>query len=175
MTKITPRTKQLKGIGVLALAFVIPIIIIFVAKMFFFSVYVIPSGSMENTLNVGDKVVTLTLAPTDGYNHGDIIVFSDDLGWTSLSNAFLIKRIIGLPGDKVSSDGVKVYVNGEPLEEKYTTGTTSAFPEQLVPAGKIFVMGDNREHSADSRAHINTGTQFVSINSITGRFWFKIF
>jgi signal peptidase I len=172
----------------------------FVGQMF-----IIPSQSMENTLLVGDRVVVQKL--TD-FQRGDVVVFSDPGGWldggpadpapwdkalefiglpTKSTPGHLIKRVIGMPGDKVvccTSKG-RISVNGQSLNE---SGYLYADPddvqvnpsdvrfEVVVPKDRIFVMGDHRDLSADSRCHLSdistrqrTGqAAFVSISDVVG-------
>jgi signal peptidase I len=152
----------------------------FVGQMF-----IIPSQSMENTLLVGDRVVVQKL--TD-FQRGDVVVFSDPGGWlegaplddpapwnkllefiglpTRSTPGHLIKRIIGMPGDKVvccTSKG-RITVNGHPLNESgylYTDPDDGQINpsdvkfEVVVPKDRIFVMGDHRDLSADSRCHLS--------------------
>jgi signal peptidase I len=152
----------------------------FVGQMF-----IIPSESMENTLLVGDRVVVQKIT---GFSRGDVVVFEDPGGWlgsvptgargpldsvlefvgfpTASSPEHLIKRVIGLPGDKVvccDADG-RITVNGAALNESsylYTSSdgeqvepSTTEF-EVVVPQGRVFVMGDHRDLSADSRCHLS--------------------
>jgi signal peptidase I len=152
----------------------------FVGQMF-----IIPSQSMENTLLVGDRVVVEKL--TD-FQRGDVVVFSDPGGWlqeepadnpapwdkvfefigipTSSTPGHLIKRVIGMPGDRViccDSKG-RMKVNGQPLDEgSYLYADPDGVRvhpsdvkfEVVVPKDRIFVMGDHRDLSADSRCHLS--------------------
>lgn len=109
----------------------------------------IPSGSMEPTLRPGD----LVLMRIDAYRHnlpqrGDIVIFRD-----RKSRELLVKRVIGLPGEKVGVAGDAVWVNHKRLKEPYTKGAKTWRTGFLVKLGddEIWVMGDNREHSSDSR------------------------
>jgi signal peptidase I len=152
-------------------------------KTFLVQAFFIPSGSMEQTLLIGDRVLVTKLAPGPlDVHRGDIVVFKDPGGWlpapqpeaqspwrqgltTALtfigllpqdSGEHLIKRVIGLPGDTVEccdTEG-RVSVNGEPLDEPYLAEGTQ--PSELefsvvVPEGSLWVMGDNRQNSQDSR------------------------
>jgi signal peptidase I len=173
MPQKEPRSKTRTLAGLL-LAFFLPIVLLGGMRLFVFDMYSIPSGSMENTLQVGDRIVVSKLNPTE-VSPGDIVVFKDTKGWANEKGQFFVKRAIGLPGDTVSSDGQYVYVNGVPLDEPYVVGQTSIFAEQVVPEGHIFVLGDNREFSADSRAHISTGTQFIPLSTVQGKYLFTIF
>jgi signal peptidase I len=116
-----------------------------------FQAFYIPSESMEMTLREGDRVLVNKLDDDPG--HGDVIVFERPPNEPPSEVHDLIKRVIGLPGDTVEGrDGV-VYLNGAPLDEPYLTeGTiTSPFAPLVIPEGHLFVMGDNRGNSRDSR------------------------
>jgi signal peptidase I len=151
----------------------------FVGQMF-----IIPSQSMENTLLVGDRVVVEKLTT---FKRGDVVVFSDPGGWleqdpadpgpwdrafefiglpTKSTPGHLIKRVIGMPGDRVvccNSKG-RITVNGYPLNETsylYTdpddaqVNPSDVKFDVVVPKARIFVMGDHRDLSADSRCHLS--------------------
>jgi signal peptidase I len=174
----------------------------FVGQMF-----LIPSVSMENTLQVDDRVVVEKVSPI---KRGEVIVFQDPGGWLTgttphergpIGKAFqfvgvlpdtstehLIKRVIGLPGDRVicCDEAGRVTVNGHALDEtSYLViapyGAPIAPPaikfDVVVPAGHFFVMGDNRDHSRDSRCHLNDvqgglakgQNAFVSEDLVVGR------
>jgi signal peptidase I len=169
-------------------------------KAFVVQVYRIPSASMENTLQVGDRVLVNKLVyHFRGIARGDIIVFSGQDSWgpdapppasdpfvrvwddvlsnigLQSSQTYYIKRVIGLPGDKVAccTDG-KVTVNGVPLTEgSYLyPGDTPSFPFKpvTVPAGHLWVMGDHREDSDDSRYHPQApGGGAIPENEVVGR------
>ena len=139
----------------------------------------IPSGSMENTLQSDDQVAVRMYHAHD-VHRGDVVVFADPGGWldaedpsgfkglvrdglilTGLlprnSGHHLIKRVIGVAGDRVTADGHGVLtVNGVPLNETYVKEGTvpSSVPfDVIVPEGCVWVMGDNRSNSLDSRFH----------------------
>jgi signal peptidase I len=153
-------------------------------KAFVVQVYRIPSASMENTLLVGDRVLVNKLVyHFRGIDRGDVVVFNGQGSWGPDEPApssdpvvrlfddvlsglglhsdatFYIKRVIGLPGDHVAccTNG-KVTVNGVPLDETsylYPGAAPSAEPFSVtVPAGRLWVMGDNRGDSDDSRGHM---------------------
>lgn len=168
----------------------IPILIIVLIRLFLVGFYEIPSRSMESTIEPGDRVVTLKLAPkTFGLERGDIIVFHDPAGWLAgeqsgslLSGDYLIKRVIGLPGDTVECEGAgkPIKVNGVAIDESayLKSGVDpSAFPFSVtVTSGHVFVMGDNRANSADSRYHQDDGDNgLVPIDDVVGvgfaRYW----
>ena len=127
------------------------------------------SGSMISTLNVDDLVVANRLAYVfKDPERGDIIFFAfpDDESLT------YVKRIIGLPGEKVEIKKRQVYINDEPLDEPYLNGRMEkeeAGPF-YVPEGCYFVMGDNRNISVDSRYWDN---KYVSKSAIYGKAWFR--
>lgn len=128
----------------------------------------IPSGSMENTIMTGDRIIGNRLAYIAGEpKRGDIIIFKypDD------ETQNFAKRIIGLPGEKVDIIDGKVYINDSetPLEEDYLKEEwlIAAGPySYTVPDDSYFVMGDNRNNSLDSRYWINT---YVPRSSILGK------
>jgi len=169
-------------------------------KAFVVQVYRIPSGSMENTLQVGDRVlVNKVVYHVRGIARGDIIVFSGQDSWgpdapppssdpvvrifddvlsgigLQDNQTYYIKRVIGLPGDHVAccTDG-KVTVNGVPLSEgSYVypgnPPSTVKFSE-VVPSGHLWVMGDHRSDSEDSRYNTgDPGGGAIPENQVVGR------
>ena len=164
---------------------VVPIVVVVLLRMFVFTMYEIPSSSMENTLRIGDRVMVVkpTIAKPE---RGDIITFKDPGGWLPLNEKkhsdILIKRLIGLPGDTVecAGNGAPIVINGVPIDESAylkpgVEPSRSAF-SVTVPAGRLFVLGDNRANSADSRAHTNDGAQgLVPVGDVEGvafmRYW----
>jgi signal peptidase I len=145
----------------------VSIVLALLVRAFLVQTFFIPSTSMVPTLQVGDRVLVNKLVYRfHGPGRGDIVVFSDkytldEPGMKSISQVCpsalgpedLIKRVIGLPGDTVQGKDGHVYVNGQLLAEPYLApGTaTSSFGTVTVPAGHLFVMGDNRGDSCDSR------------------------
>jgi|SRR5215212_6375404 len=122
-----------------------------VVRPFIVEAFYIPSESMVPTLEVGDRVfVNKFIYRFSEPEHGDIVVFESVEG----ENEDLIKRIVGLPGDRVAVfDGV-LFVNGERWEEPYVNKLfpdNSSYGPTTVPEGEVFVMGDNRSNSRDSR------------------------
>ena len=120
-------------------------------RPFVMEAFWIPSGSMIPTLEIGDRVlVNKFIYRFTEPERGDIIVFQS----VDSSNEDLIKRVVGLPGDKIAVRGGKLFVNGEPQKEPYTNKKLpdrSCFAKTTVPKDHVFVMGDNRGNSADSR------------------------
>ncbi|MFT8356424.1 MAG: signal peptidase I [Bifidobacterium aquikefiri] len=151
---------------------VLPFAIVLVIRLFFFGFYSIPSASMMDTIQIGDRVITSKIAPKHpGLARGDVIVFKDPAHWlsaesssTSYQNSeYLIKRLIGLPGDTVACKGPgwPITINGVAIDEKDyirpgVDPSSMAFNVK-VAAGHVFVLGDNRSNSADSRYHANDG------------------
>lgn len=135
------------------------ILVAFLALVSFFKTFVFASvqvvgNSMNDTLKNGDNLIVLT---NPEIKRGDIVVFSGED-----ENKFFIKRVIGLPGDVIrivpdgENKGVYRSINGveEKLDEDYAKGVTETFGtsgKYVVAEGRLFVLGDNREHSSDSR------------------------
>lgn len=187
------------------LIFLAALLISFLIKTFLIRSFYIPSSSMEETLHIDDRIIVNQLEPKlMPIQHGDVVVFKDPGGWLTPtvepqvnwfvgavdgvlafvglsapdSNDHLIKRVIGVPGDKVvcCNDFGQITVNGVPLEEPYITlpaGVTKVTRDDFsvtVPAGKLWVMGDNRYNSADSAFHRNDPTGgFVPVDNVVGR------
>lgn len=195
------------------LLFVIALIIAVVVHTFFFQAFYIPSGSMENTLHVGDRVIVNLLSYKVGHvQRGQIIVFNGEDSWTPEVTAsrpsnpvarvfrdiagFLgfappgerdfIKRVIGVPGDHVQccDSAGRILVNGVPLDEDYLASGRPAEPattavnlvgpgsrfDIVVPPGRVWVEGDHRDDSADSRAHLgDPGGGTIPEDKIIGR------
>jgi signal peptidase I len=124
-----------------------------VVKTFLFQAFYIPSLSMYPTLDKGDRVLVNKLSyDLHDVHRGDLIVFERPPNEpTTIKD--LVKRVIGLPGDLIEArDGI-VYINGAALVETYIDkgDRTENLPRQTVPDGELFVMGDNRNNSEDSR------------------------
>ena len=109
----------------------------------------IVSGSMENTIMTGDRVMGCRLSYMFSEpERGDIVIFESE----ESGGRILIKRIIGLPGETISYQNGQVYINGEPLEEDYLREPMlGTFETYVVPEGCYYLLGDNRNKSADSR------------------------
>jgi signal peptidase I len=123
-------------------------------KTFLIQAFFIPSLSMFPTLDEGDRVLVNKLSyDLHDVNRGDMVVFDRPEGSPESDIKDLIKRVVGLPGETIEArDGV-VYIDGDRLEEPYLEDgvRTDNLPPTEVPDGYVFVMGDNRAGSADSR------------------------
>ncbi len=129
------------------------VVVALVVRTFLLQAFSIPSSSMESTLEIGDRLLVNKLSYEFGdVERGDIVVFERP---DSLPSPYddLIKRVIGLPGDVVEGHDGQVFVNGEALVEPYLDADVriSDFAPTEIPAGHVFVMGDNRGDSTDSR------------------------
>lgn len=128
----------------------------------------VPSGSMHNTIMTGDRMIGNRLAYINSTpKRGDVIIFK----FPDNEEENFVKRVIGLPGEKVAIREGKVYINdnAEPLEENYLPEewiTMNDGLEYVVPAGSYFVMGDNRNISNDARYWNNT---YVSEDAIIAK------
>ncbi len=129
-------------------------LVAFVVKTFLIQAFFIPSGSMLPTLHEDDRVLVNKLRyDLHDVNRGDLVVFERPEGETVGQVRDLIKRVVGLPGERIEAIDGSVYVDGDLLEEPYLSdGTeTTNLESQVVPEGHVFVMGDNRGDSMDSR------------------------
>jgi len=141
------------------------LLIFFVIQTFVAQPFQVEQSSMEHTLEPGQFVLVDKLSPRwDTYHRGDIVVLRPPLGWEDQGDTPFVKRVIGLPGDRIEiRDNGIVYVNGAPLDETAytyrnadgknapTTPLTGTSTWTLGP-DQLFVMGDHREASSDSRA-----------------------
>ncbi len=142
----------IEWLGVIAVALVLAVGV----RAYVIQTFYIPSGSMEPTLNVGDRILVFKLA----YDFaspaiGDVIVFkaptSEHCGDPSVTD--LVKRIVGVPGDRMSSSGNEILVDGKPLVQDWSHVVDLIYPitPRTIPPNDYFVMGDNHPASCDSR------------------------
>lgn len=186
----------------LPILIVVALVVSLFIKSFLVQFFYIPSGSMENTLQVQDRVaVNKVPFISDNIKRGDIVVFRDPNNWLpenleSSSNSltskaksllvtvgvlpnpakqYLVKRVVGVAGDRIvcCADSGKLSINGVEVTEPYIYGGDAPSDMKFdvtVPEGKLWVMGDHRGASADSRYHqddINSG--FVPLKTVSGR------
>ena len=208
----TPEGERRPGVGAriggavreLVIVLAMALTLSFVVKTWVAQAFFIPSGSMEQTLQVGDRVMVSKLHKRlDGINRGDVVVFRDPGGWLppmdrpepselvgsvqrvltfvgllpDPADEHLIKRVIGVGGDHVVCCDAqrRLTVNDVPLVEGYLKPNdlpSSMNFDITVPAGRVWVMGDHRSDSEDSRFHDPSGSGrdgSVPISAITGR------
>lgn len=135
---------------------IIAVAVSFLIRTYVFQTFFIPSASMEPTLQLGDRLIVDKLSVDFGtINRGDIVVFkappAENCG---VKVADLVKRVIGIPGDHLTSKGNTIYVNGIPLKEAWTHTEPlgPAIGNVTVPANQYFMMGDYHSNSCDSRS-----------------------
>jgi signal peptidase I len=129
------------------------LLVAFLIKTFLLQAFYIPSLSMAPTLKVNDRVLVNKLSyDLHDVNRGDLVVFESPPNEGSQTKD-LIKRVIGLPGETVESREGQIYINGQVLQEPYLQPdiTTGPMEKVTVPADHLWVMGDNRANSRDSR------------------------
>ena len=199
------RRRRRSAIKEIPVLIVVALLIALVLKTFLVQAFVIPSGSMEQTIRIGDRVLVDKLTPWFGSRpeRGEVVVFKDPGGWLeqekkpvepdpvgvkqvkegltwigllpSADEQDLIKRVVAVGGDTVKccDKNGQVTVNGVPLSEPYVFpgDRPSKIPfEVKVPEGRLFVMGDHRSNSADSRYHLDGKYQgTVAEDGVVGR------
>jgi signal peptidase I len=159
------------------------IAIALLVEAFLIQAFWIPSPSMEPTLDVGDRVLVNKLSyKFHDVNRGDVVVFERPPGASTGQNGEikdLIKRVIAVEGDTIEAKEGEVFVNGERIDEDYLEpGTpTDNLPLETIPDGHVFVMGDNRTNSEDSRIFgpidedAIVGRAFIRVLPITDIGW----
>lgn len=151
-------------------ALIVAVLLALVIRTFVVQAFKIPSGSMLPTLQIGDHIlVNKFIYHFEPIHRGDVIVFK----YPQDESRDFIKRVIGLPGETLEIRGRQVLTNGVPLKEPYAVyadGSLARVLERerlgpiLIPPGKLFMMGDNRDHSLDSRVW-----GFLDIHKVKGK------
>ena len=178
---------------------IVALAIAIVVKTFLVQAFYIPSISMSPTLEKGDRILVCRICVRFGDIHrGDVIVFSDPhpaagvdrgavgatlhwlgegIGVAQPENEDFIKRVIGLPGDVVELHDGTLFVNGAIVDEPYLSPEidTSSYGPTTVPDGMLFVLGDNRAHSGDSRFEPPVGVGLVPEDAVIGKAFVIVF
>ncbi len=149
-----PSSTKLKSIREWIVVIVVALIAALGIRATLIQTYFIPSESMTPTLEVGDRLMVYKLAFSLGdVDRGDLVVFNRPPTLENTELKDFVKRVVALPGERVSAEDGVLLINGQPLEEPYLSPGigTQDFKEVQVPKGHLFVMGDNRFNSRDSR------------------------
>ena len=188
----------LRALRETAIIVVSALILSALVRAFLVQAFFVPSSSMEDTLLISDRIIASKITTSlSGVQRGEIVVFKDPGGWLpeppppegglrgairtgltfiglipSDSGKDLVKRVIGLGGDRVQccdAEG-RILVNGIALDEPYIIGpTTQVLFDIVVPPDSMFVMGDNRGNSRDSRFHLEQANGSVPVGNVVGR------
>lgn len=184
--------------GETAIIIVSALVLSALVRAFLVQAFYVPSASMEDTLLISDRIVASKITTSlSGVSRGEVVVFKDPGGWLpepppppggvrgairtgltfigllpSDSGQDLVKRAIGIGGDRVAccnADG-RIVLNGVPLVEDYIKGPTNQVQfDVVVPDGGVFVMGDNRGDSRDSRYHLEVDNGAVPEDDVVGK------
>ena len=179
------------------------LILSILVRTFLIQAFYVPSASMEDTLQENDRIIVSKISTTlTGIDRGNVIVFHDPGGWLgegfpnpydtpvgrvlqaigivpANSGNDLVKRVIGVANDKIECCDVqgRITVNGVEMDESYIrdgVNTDQVTFSVLVPEGNVFVMGDNRGNSEDSRFHLDKNNGMVPLEEIIGRVAMRI-
>lgn len=145
----------------------IAVILAFLINRFIIFKIKIPSESMVPTLNIGDNLFAIRVYNPENLKRGDLVVF-----YFEPKNKLYIKRLIGLPNDKIVISNGVVSVNGEALIEDYVENQEEFTGEYEVPDEKYFFLGDNRANSGDSRYWKNP---YIDSKDIKGKAFIKVY
>ncbi len=171
----------------LPILLIVAVLVAVGVRAFVLQTFFIPSESMEHTLNINDRVLVNKLVyDFHSPRRGEVIVFTSPMSWrNSPDETDFIKRVIGVAGDRVVCCDVqnRLLVNGVPLDEPYLNhdeGNLAASPRKfsiVVPAGRLWVMGDNRFYSGDSEERYyvtaNIGASTIATSAVIGRAFVK--
>lgn len=182
----------------MAIIIVSALVLSALVRAFLVQAFYVPSASMEDTLLVSDRILASKITTTmSGVSRGEIVVFKDPGDWLDdpppppdgLAGAIrngltfvgllpsdtgqdLVKRVIGVAGDRVACCDAtgQIVLNGVPLVEQYVIAPTDQVRfDVIVPEGSVFVMGDNRGNSRDSRFHLDQNNGGVPVDNVVGR------
>jgi signal peptidase I len=176
-TRQRDRSRGLRSALEWAMVFVVAIGVAYGMRQYVVGTYYIPSASMEPTLMVGDRILVNKVSyHLHDVHRGDIVVFGRPPGEAATQIKDLVKRVIGLPGETISSgpDG-QVLVDGQPISQPWLTAGARTNPgpaivRQTIPHGEYFVMGDNRGNSEDSR-FFGPIPRSIVVGHVVLRFW----
>jgi signal peptidase I len=193
---VGPGRRVARGLRELAIVVVVALLASALIRGFLVQAFYVPTGSMLPTIQLHDKIL---VSRVGGIHRGEVVVFGDPGGWIppdeksgppgpvrsameflgllpDSSDDHLVKRVIGLPGDHVvccNKDG-RLRINGHPIDESSYLYQGDARADDLsfnvvVPAGRLFVLGDHRYDSGDSSRHLPSQGAFVPESMVTGR------
>ena len=191
-----------RAVREVAIVLITAIVLSMVVRTFFVQAFYVPSQSMENTLLPSDRILASKITTNlSGVKRGEIVVFKDPGSWLPATPApattplrkglefiglvpsaegdDLVKRVIGLAGDQIAccDPSGRIVLNGVGLDEPYLkpgTATDQIQFDVTVPPNSIFVMGDNRPESADSRYHLSQNEGGVPVDNVVGRVFVNV-
>ncbi|WP_435367707.1 signal peptidase I [Mesobacillus subterraneus] len=163
--EMNPKKELISWIKSLMLAIILALFM----RTYLFSPYIVEGASMEPTLHNQEKIFVNKLGTSNDLKRGDIVIIKG-------KGENYVKRVIGFPGEKIEMKNDELYINKEIMRESYLTANlhsanksgsklTGDFGPLVVPEGHLFVMGDNRLHSMDSR----NGLGYIKKSSIVGK------
>ncbi len=188
----------LAGVREFGIIIVVALVLSALVRAFLVQAFYVPSESMENTLMPNDRIIASKITTNfGGVSRGEVVVFKDPGGWLgdpgpapggirgalhtgltfigllpSDSGSDLVKRVIGIAGDHIVCCDAeqRIVLNGVPLNESYIIQPTNQVKFDItVPAESVFVMGDNRGNSRDSRYHLDVDSGGVPLDNVVGR------
>ncbi|MFA7323466.1 MAG: signal peptidase I [Candidatus Nanopelagicales bacterium] len=188
----------LAGVREFGIVILAALVLSALVRAFLVQAFYVPSESMQDTLMPNDRIVASKITTHfGGVSRGEVVVFRDPGGWLQapapgpdgfrglIHNALmfvgllpsdsgndLVKRVIGVAGDRVvcCDKQQRIVLNGVPLDESYIVQPTNQVEfDVTVPADSVFVMGDNRGNSRDSRFHLDVNSGGVPVGNIVGR------
>lgn len=191
-----PRSRGLQLVRDAAFVVLVAVVVSALLRAFVLQAFMVPTGSMRETIDPDQRILVTKFGDVE---RGEVVVFEDPGDWLALQDGgteppgpvrsglewvgllpssaddHLVKRVVGMPGDRVvcCDNRGRMSVNGQALEEE-----SYLFPgdepsdtefDVTVPRATMWVMGDHRSNSGDSRCHLNDGTAFVPLDLVTGR------